>query len=202
MLLKHNLELILGDGQIFTLGLGDFHGKLNNVSQTLDPIYTEEVFASKNPNSPKLISCRKFFSSSSLDLPKHVSFNASQIQGQLSPLPMRSVDLTTLHGLSMKTTTLLKGDSSRFVLCFFPKRAWLGSFLLILPQAWLRKPLRMLNPQVITKSFKATKPLSSLGPAIWWYRNRWRHSFQRRPSPTPKAIVGVQGAQVGDPWPL
>ena len=65
---------------------------------------------------------------------------------------------TTSHGLSVRLATLLKGVS--------PRRAWLGLFILILPQAWLRQPLGCEIPGMITKLLKATKPLSLLGLAI------------------------------------
>lgn len=80
-------------------------------------IYTEEIFTSKNRNSPKLISCRKLFSSSSLDLPEHGSFQAIQNQGQGSPLPIQSVDPYNLRrGLSVRLTTLLKGALLDFLM--------------------------------------------------------------------------------------
>lgn len=108
-------DLQFADGQIFTLGLGDFHGKLT--------MYHNPPWnlckGSTNPNSPKLISCRKSFSSS-LDHPEHKSINKSQSPGQLSPLPRCSTSLRASHHFLQEAVSLLKGASPRIDFCLSP----------------------------------------------------------------------------------
>lgn len=60
VMLKHNLELILGDGQIFALGLGDFHGKLNNVSQTPIQFIQRKSLQVRTPTVPNSLAAVSF----------------------------------------------------------------------------------------------------------------------------------------------
>lgn len=109
---------------------------------------------------------------------------------------MHSVDLTTSQGLS-RPTSLLKGACPSFVLRFFPKRAWIGLFLLILPQEWLRQPLRMLNPRLSPNHLKQQ---SHSLPWVWLSRGTGIiediHSEPGSPQP-PRPLWGHRGHRSG-----